>query len=123
MIFDTGLFGIIFILIFFIVISMFIYNIFNGINTLHTNNHSPRLTVEATVVSKRTQTDFHHQNMNNTGTFSSTTYYYVTFEVSSEDRIEFCVKGAEYGMLVEGDKGNLTFQGIRYLGFERGYYA
>jgi len=27
--------------------------------------------------------------------------------------------GQEYGMLVEGDKGNLTFQGTRYLGFER----
>ncbi|MBO5258463.1 MAG: DUF2500 family protein, partial [Clostridia bacterium] len=24
-----------------------------------------------------------------------------------------------YGMLVEGDKGYLTFQGTRYLGFER----
>ncbi len=123
MIFETGFFGIIFILIFFIVISMFVYNIFNSINTWHTNNHSLRLTVEATVVSKRTQTDYHHQNMNNTATFSSTTYYYVTFEVASGDRMEFSVKGKEYGMLAEGDKGNLTFQGTRYLGFERGYYA
>ena len=27
--------------------------------------------------------------------------------------------GHEFGMLVEGDRGKLTFQGTRYLGFER----
>ena len=27
--------------------------------------------------------------------------------------------GDEYGLLVEGDQGLLTFQGTRYLGFER----
>lgn len=29
------------------------------------------------------------------------------------------VDASEFGMLVEGDYGNLTFQGTRYLGFER----
>ena len=33
--------------------------------------------------------------------------------------MEFYVDGYEYGMLVEGDKGMLSFQGTRYLGFER----
>ena len=27
--------------------------------------------------------------------------------------------GSDYGMLVEGDIGKLSFQGTRYLGFER----
>ena len=27
--------------------------------------------------------------------------------------------GTEYGLLAEGDRGKLTFQGTRYLGFER----
>nr|WP_330380884.1 DUF2500 family protein [Anaerobutyricum hallii] len=31
----------------------------------------------------------------------------------------FSVYGKEYGMLAEGDEGKLTFQGSRYLGFER----
>jgi hypothetical protein len=44
---------------------------------------------------------------------------YVTFEVESGDRMEFHVAGHEYGMLIEGDTGNLTFQGTRYLGFDR----
>ncbi len=124
MIFNSGLFEIMFMLIFFIVMSMFVYTIVNGISTWNNNNHSQRLTVEAKVVSKRTKTDYHHQNLNNTSTFSSTTHYYVTFEVSNGERMEFSVKGKEYGMLVEGDNGELSFQGTRYLGFERcGYYA
>ena len=43
----------------------------------------------------------------------------VTFQVGSGDRMEFHMSGAEYGLLVEGDHGNLSFQGTRYLGFER----
>lgn len=33
--------------------------------------------------------------------------------------MEFEIPGDVYGMLVEGDFGKLTFQGTRYLGFER----
>ena len=47
------------------------------------------------------------------------TSYYVTFQVESGDRMELSVTGSEYGMLVEGDEGKLSFQGTRYLGFER----
>ena len=50
---------------------------------------------------------------------TSSTSYYVTFEVDSGDRIEFSMSGSEYGMLIEGDAGTLNFQGTRYLGFER----
>lgn len=47
------------------------------------------------------------------------TSYYVTFQVESGDRMELSVNGSEYGMLAEGDEGKLSFQGTRYLGFER----
>ena len=47
------------------------------------------------------------------------TTYYVTFQVESGDRMELTVSGPDYGMLVEGDIGKLSFQGTRYLGFER----
>ena len=33
--------------------------------------------------------------------------------------MELSVSGSEYGMLVEGDRGGLSFQGTRYLSFER----
>lgn len=85
------------------------------------NNESPVLTVDATMVTKRTDV---HQYSHNTGTdnmhhMSSSTTYYATFEVTSGDRLEFEIRDTEYGMLVENDIGKLTFQGTRYLGFER----
>ncbi|MPN30867.1 hypothetical protein SDC9_178338 [bioreactor metagenome] len=33
--------------------------------------------------------------------------------------MEFRINSDEFGMLVEGDTGKLTFQGTRYKGFER----
>ena len=33
--------------------------------------------------------------------------------------MELQMSGSEYGLLVEGDAGMLSFQGTRYLGFER----
>ena len=50
---------------------------------------------------------------------TTSTSYYVIFEVESGAWMEFSVYGEEYGMLAEGDEGKLTFQGSRYLGFER----
>lgn len=50
---------------------------------------------------------------------STSTSYYITFEVESGDRMELYVSSDEYGLLVIGDYGKLTFQGTRYLGFER----
>lgn len=50
---------------------------------------------------------------------STSTSHYVTFQVESGDRMEFVVSGSDYGMLTEGDIGKLSFQGTRYLGFER----
>ena len=47
------------------------------------------------------------------------TRYHVTFEVESGDRMELSLSGHEFGMLVEGDTGRLSFQGTRYLSFER----
>jgi hypothetical protein len=49
----------------------------------------------------------------------TSTSYYVTFQVASGDRMELHVSGREYGILIEGDYGKLTFQGTRYLGFQR----
>ena len=44
----------------------------------------------------------------------------MTNENDSCDRVEMPVDGSEYGLLVEGDTGKLTFQGTRYLSFSRG---
>lgn len=55
----------------------------------------------------------------NLSSTSSSTYYYITFQVASGDRMEFLVPDNEYGMIVEGDVGKITFQGTRYKGFVR----
>lgn len=85
------------------------------------NNDSPILTVDATIVSKRSDIQYYQHNTgaDNIYQSSSSTTYYVTFEVVSGDRLEFKVHDKEYGLLVEQDTGKLTFQGTRYLSFER----
>ena len=113
-----GLMGIVSSLIFLVVIGMFIFTAAKGISQWNKNNNSPRLTVPATVVAKRTNVSRHHHHNNMHHTTHSTTYY-VTFQVQSGDRMELHVTGQEYGLLVEGDHGSLSFQGTRYLCFER----
>ncbi len=60
----------------------------------------------------------HHGEGHMSHTTTSTTYF-VTFQVDSGDRMELPVGGYEFGMLAEGDRGKLSFQGTRYLGFQR----
>ena len=112
------IFQIMFTLVFLLVFGMIIVIAVKGISQWNKNNHSPRLTVPATIVAKRTNVSRHHHGTGMHHTSTSTTYY-VTFQVESGDRMELHVAGHEYGLLVEGDRGNLTFQGTRYLGFER----
>ena len=76
------------------------------------NNHSPRLTVEATVVGRRGHRSGGHDH-------GVHTTYYITFQVESGDRMELQIPAHEYGYIVEGDHGKLTFQGTRFLSFER----
>lgn len=113
--FGFGMFGVMFTLMFILVFGIFLVTIVRGIGQWNKNNNSPRLTVPASVVSKRMNVSHHHHDHH---THHSTSYY-VTFQVDSGDRMELHMTGQEYGMLVEGDRGNLTFQGTRYLGFER----
>ena len=114
------MFSIIFSIVFIIVIGMFVVTAIKGIGQWNKNNNSPRLTVPATVVAKRTNVSHHnHAGTNGHHHHSTSTTYYVTFQVESGDRMELHLSGHEFGMLVEGDKGKLSFQGTRYLGFER----
>lgn len=97
------------------ILGLILFIIISGISRWHSNNSSPRLTVDASVVAKRMEVHRHRHEHSH----SSSTWYYATFEVESGDRVELGVSGSQYGLLVEGDQGKLTFQGTRYLGFER----
>lgn len=115
--FFGSLFPIMFGLVFILVIGVFIVTIVRGIAQYGKNEASPRLTVDATVATKRA--DVSHGHHDGSMMHSSSTTYYVTFEVESGDRMELKLSGSEYGQLAEGDIGRLTFQGTRYLAFER----
>lgn len=98
-------FGIVFTAVLILVISTFV----SAFRKERKNDHSPELTVEATVVAKRIHVWGDHSH----------TDYYATFQVSSGDRMELDVPDDQYGYLVEQDHGQLTFQGTRFLGFRR----
>lgn len=115
-----GMFNIMFTIVFLLVTGAFVVILVKGISEWNKNNHSPRLTVPATIIAKRTNVSRHrHGGANGHHHHHTSTTYYVTFQVESGDRMEFHISGQEYGLLIEGDKGNLSFQGTRYLGFER----
>lgn len=111
-------FPVIFFLVFALAFGIILTALFRGIKEWNKNNHSPRLTVQAVAAAKRSSVSYHHHN-NNTMMSSSTTTYYVTFQVESGDRMELIVPDNQYGYIVEGDRGRLTFQGTRFLSFER----
>lgn len=108
-------------LAFIVFVCLFIYNISKGVAEWHSNNQAPQITVAAKIVGKRHNVDVHHHNAgNNSGVHTTTsTTYYVTFELEDGQRLEFHVKGRVYGLLAEGDCGTLSYQGTRYLNFER----
>ena len=115
-----GMFNIMFTVVFLLITGTFAVILLRGIGEWNKNNHSPRITVPATIIAKRTNVSRHrHSGAGVHHHHHTSTSYYVTFQVESGDRMEFHISGQEYGLLIEGDHGNLSFQGSRYLGFER----
>ena len=110
----------IFVVLFFI---LFFAVLAKNIAQFFKNENSPRLTVPAVIVDKQRKTHHHHSgghHHHSNGHHHHTHTYHVTFEVESGDRMELKVSRNEYGILVVGDSGRVSFQGTRYLGFERG---
>lgn len=113
--------------VFLLTIGLFIAIVVKGLMERSENNRSPRLTVNARVVAKRQSVS--HMQQPNAGDITgahgysdvSSTNYYATFQVESGDSMELRLNGTDYGELAEGDVGRLSFQGTRYLGFERLY--
>ena len=73
------------------------------------NDASPRVSADATVVTKRTHVRGDHAH----------TTYFATFQFESGDRLELEIPRDKFGYLVEGDHGKLHFQGTRFLDFQR----
>ena len=106
-----------------LVIGVFIFIIVRGIMNYTKNASQPILTENVRVLGKRTNVSSHmnssNSNMNNRRT--STTYY-VAFETDAGQRLELRMSGREYGIIMEGDTGNLMYQGEWFKGFDRDVY-
>ena len=111
--FSGSAFPFLFTLVFIIVIGVFVVVAVRGISQWTKNNNSPRIPVQARAVTKRAYTS------GGVGDTSASTSYYVTFQFLSGDRKEFHVPYREYGLIAENDDGILTFQGSRFISFER----
>ncbi|WP_228469285.1 DUF2500 domain-containing protein [Paenibacillus sp. JNUCC31] len=99
--------------IFLIIAGVIVYAIISGVRTWSSNNAAALLTLHSTIVAKRTRVS------GGSGDSSASTSYYITFELDNGERVELNVGGNDYGMLVENDRGMLTYQGTRFKHFER----
>lgn len=102
---------------FLLIFGVIIFTLIKDIKEWSYNNKQPIVPVTATIVSKRTSVSHRHRTSNQISTTSTT--YYVTFEYTNGQRQEFHVNGTQYGLLAEGDRGTLSFQGTRFIDFKR----
>ncbi|WP_244280677.1 DUF2500 domain-containing protein [Paenibacillus jilunlii] len=100
-------------LMFLLVIGFFVFVIFKSLKVWLSNNASPQLSAQAIAVTKRTEV------WGGSGDSSASTSYYVTFEFQDGQRVELMVPDKEFGLIVEGDRGQLSYQGTRFKGFVR----
>lgn len=86
------------------------------------NLRSPRLTVNAEIANKRIQKVRHVRKRHGTGTrVTHSNLYYITFQTENGSEIELWIRNRDkvYKALKIGDRGKLTYQGTKYLGFEK----
>lgn len=74
-----------------------------ALGTRNKNKNMPQVTAGAVVIGRR----------------ETASGYFVAFQLDSGERIELNVDTNAYGMLVDGERGMVTFQGTRCLGFQR----
>lgn len=109
-----------FLFFFLIVLGLIVFSFVGAAKNYHKNATSPILTQHAKVVSKRTDvTHSHHNTGNNHMHTSSRTHYYTTFETDAGQRFELVLSGKEFGLLAEGDVGELVYQGEWFKTFKR----
>ena len=74
-------------------------------------------TVNATVVYKRRDVRRDINAAPYDERYSNTHFYYVTFEEKSGNKLELLVSGDVYDSVRRGEKGVLSYQGLRFVDF------
>lgn len=107
-------------IMFFLVFGIIIFSMIRNISVSMKNNKQPIIPVEAKIAAKRYDVSHHSRNHgDNHNHYSSSTRYFVTFEMTNGERMELETPANEFGMMVEGDTGTLEFQGTRFISFTR----
>lgn len=79
------------------------------------NKSKPLVEIKAKIISKRMEVT----DKNLINDIDKVTLYYLTFEFEDGKRKEFKVKNKIYGILIEGDKGILKYQGSQFISFNK----
>lgn len=111
-----SVFSIIFPILFLLVTGIIVFVFAKVLGQMNRDRKAPRLTVDATIVDKRQHVSHHHAADMHHHSFESC---YITFQVESGDRMELYVPYNQFGLLIVGDHGKLTFQGTRFVQFDR----
>lgn len=80
------------------------------VKSSNAHKSQPKISAPAKLIEKRTYVS---------GNF---TYYYGTFEFRTGDRLELKLPRERTGLIVEGDEGDLTFQGDMFIDFSQEIY-
>lgn len=96
-----------------IVVLVFATIIVKGVARWSSNNASPVVTTAARVVARRNDVS------GGGGESHARTVYFATFELPTGERQELAVPAREFGLIADGDAGQLTYQGTRFKGFAR----
>ncbi|MFF2907435.1 DUF2500 domain-containing protein [Paenibacillus sp. NPDC057934] len=98
---------------FLIFLLVFIFIIFKMIQNWLVYKARPLTTGYYQAIAKRSEV------WGGSGEHSASTSYYVTFENEGGNRVELQVPNSAYGYIIEGDAGELTYQGTRFKDFQR----
>lgn len=74
-------------------------------------------TVNATIVYKRRDVRRDLNSAPYDERYSNTNFYYVTFEEKTGNKLELLVSGEVYDSVRRGERGVLSYQGLRFLEF------
>ncbi len=74
-------------------------------------------TVDATVIYKRRDVRRDINTAPYDERYCNTNFYYVTFEEKTGNKLELLVSGSVYESVRRGEKGVLSYQGLRFVNF------
>ena len=96
-----------------LVVVVFATLIVRGVALWRRNNASPVVSTVARVVTKRSEVH------GGAGETSASTAYFATFETPTGERCELGLPARDFGLIADGDSGQLAYQGTRFKGFAR----